>query len=160
MRFTGFTLIEILIVVVILGILAAVVVPQFSDASEEARVAASATNVRAVVDQIAMYYARHGVYPELIDGDWFVNDLTSPIGQGLPETVGYDASNNANKWHTTAKGVPPEGIPASWGGIYWYNPLNGSFRARVPEQATDQETIDLYNRVNNTGVTSLGQITP
>lgn len=160
MRRCGFTLVEILIVVVILGILAAVVVPQFSDASEGARVSATAANVRAVQDQIAMYQARNGVYPSVIDEGWFKTELTSPVGQGLPETVGYDDSNNASKWHTTAKGVPPEGIPVSWGGIYWYNPLNGAFRARVPQQATDVETLELYNKVNNTGVTSLGQVSP
>ncbi|MHC4363321.1 MAG: type IV pilin protein, partial [Planctomycetota bacterium] len=34
---SGFTLVEILIVVVILGILAAIVIPQFTDASTEAK---------------------------------------------------------------------------------------------------------------------------
>ncbi|WP_428388648.1 type II secretion system protein [Mucisphaera sp.] len=156
----AFTLVEILIVVVILGILAAVVIPQFSDAATEAKVAASAANVRAISGRIAVYHAEHGAFPPTIQDEWFVGSVDSPIGDSLADAVGVDASNNSDKWHTIAKGVPEEGIPESWGGIYWYNALNGAFRARVPEQATEQATIDLYNRVNNTSVTSLRQITP
>ena len=37
MKKTGFTLVEILIVVIILGILAAIVIPQFTSASESAK---------------------------------------------------------------------------------------------------------------------------
>ena len=156
MRTYGFTLVEILIVVVILGILAAVVVPQFSEAAEEAEISVTASNVRAVTQQIAVYHAEHGDYPVPLP-DVFLNKLKSPVGQGIVDTIGYDDTGDADKWHTSAKEVPPSGLPASWGGIYWYNPANGAFRARVPQQSTDQETIDLYNRVNGTSVTSLNQ---
>lgn len=56
----GFTLVEILIVVVILGILAAIVIPQFSSASSEARLSSVVSNLQAVRSQIQLYKIQHG----------------------------------------------------------------------------------------------------
>ena len=55
----GFTLVEILIVVVILGILAAIVVPLFSDASSQTRTSSLVTNLRKVRTQIELYKFHH-----------------------------------------------------------------------------------------------------
>jgi hypothetical protein len=38
---------------------------------------------------------------------------------------------------------------------FWYNPTRGVFRARVTEQMSSQETLRLYNQLNNTAVTAL-----
>ena len=62
-RQRAFTLVEILIVVVILGVLAAIVVPQFSDASEEARRGAFVANLKYFADQCEYYAFRAGQYP-------------------------------------------------------------------------------------------------
>lgn len=56
----GFTLVEILIVVVILGVLAAVVVPRFAGASDQSRRAAFITNVTTFAEALEMHYARTG----------------------------------------------------------------------------------------------------
>src|SRR3989339_1007956 len=55
----GFTLVEILIVVVILGILAAIVIPQFSDASEQANLSSLTSNLQTVRSQIQLYKIQH-----------------------------------------------------------------------------------------------------
>ena len=55
----GFTLIEILIVVIILGILAAIVVPQFGSASREAKQASVITTVQTLRSQIALFRLQH-----------------------------------------------------------------------------------------------------
>jgi len=64
MKRYAFTLVELLIVVVILGILAAVVIPQFSDASTDAKFSALGTNLATVRGQIELYRLQHnGEFP-------------------------------------------------------------------------------------------------
>src|SRR5688572_18734602 len=58
-RKSGFTLIEILIVVIILGILAAIVIPQFSSASNDARRSNVQTTAQTLRSQIALYRLQH-----------------------------------------------------------------------------------------------------
>jgi type II secretion system protein G len=63
-RKTGFTLVEILIVVVILGILAAIVVPQFTSASNEAIKGALQSQLQTINTQVELYRVREqGAFP-------------------------------------------------------------------------------------------------
>jgi prepilin-type N-terminal cleavage/methylation domain-containing protein len=62
----GFTLVELLIVVIILAILAAIVVPQFSSVTDEAKVSSldsTLVNIRGAID---LYYRQHGKYPSAV----------------------------------------------------------------------------------------------
>src|ERR1700722_19709661 len=58
-RAAGFTLVEILIVVVVLGILASIVIPQFSNASQQARENTLKEELQYLRTQIAVYKAQH-----------------------------------------------------------------------------------------------------
>jgi general secretion pathway protein G len=62
---SGFTLVEILIVVVILGILAAIVIPQFTEASTEAKLSSLCTDLQTQRSQIELYKIQHNDVPPL-----------------------------------------------------------------------------------------------
>jgi prepilin-type N-terminal cleavage/methylation domain-containing protein len=60
----GFTLIEILIVVMVLGILAMVIVPQISVSTKDAKESTLSTNIVAFRNAVELYYHQHdNVYP-------------------------------------------------------------------------------------------------
>jgi len=59
----GFTLVEILIVVVILGILAAIVIPQFTQASTEAKTNSLCSDLQTLRSQIELYKVQHNDEP-------------------------------------------------------------------------------------------------
>ncbi len=63
-RRVGFTLVEILIVVVILGILAAIVTPQFANATTEAQQGAFVGELKLFEDAAYIYHAKTGLYPD------------------------------------------------------------------------------------------------
>jgi len=64
----GFTLIEILVVVVILSVLAVLIVPRIMDRPDEARVIAAKSDVRAIISALKLYKLDSGVYPSTEQG--------------------------------------------------------------------------------------------
>ena len=73
----GFTLVEILIVVVILGILAAIVIPQFTDASTEAKGSSLKSDLQMMRSQIELYKIQHN--------DNFPGSGTATLTQALTQ---------------------------------------------------------------------------
>ena len=89
-KITGFTLIEIMIVVVILGILAAVVVPKILDRPDQARVTAAKTDIAVIMQQLKLYRLDNGAYPSTDQG--LIALTVKPTANPLPpnwKTGGY-----------------------------------------------------------------------
>lgn len=67
-RAAGFTLIEILVVIVILGILAALIVPRIMDRPDQARAVAAKSDIGAIMNALKLYRLDNGVYPSAEQG--------------------------------------------------------------------------------------------
>lgn len=97
-RRSAFTLVEILIVVVILAILAAVVIPQFTDSTKDAKDSTAVFNLQTMRSQIAIYRAQHnGTNPSLANIVTQLTSKTNPDGTstGTP-TLGPYLQNIPN----------------------------------------------------------------
>ena len=95
---SGFTLVEILIVVVILGILAAIVIPQFTEASTEAKESRLASDLQMMRSQIELYKIQHN---DRLPG---VETAGTTIG-----SVGTETFENCMTSYTDVDGDPAAG---------------------------------------------------
>jgi type II secretion system protein G len=85
----GFTLIEVLIVVVIMAVLAALVIPRLTDTSNDAKQSTLSHSMHVMRSQIELYRADHLTYPTIQDND--LPQLTyATDGTGKTGTPGPD----------------------------------------------------------------------
>ena len=115
MKSRGFTLIELIIVVVIIGILAAISIPKFSDVSESARRSACRANMRTIASQEMIYFSMHISFTDdmTLLG---MSGLVCPAGDAYTFTgMTTDILNIqcANSGVTGSHGSIDEGV-ASW----------------------------------------------
>jgi len=100
----GFTLIELMIVVAIIGILAAMAIPAYKDYTQRAQIGEAFTMVSAAKTAIAEYAQTNGVYPPAADITALALDIASPAGQYV-DTVAVTADSGVIVATMKATGV-------------------------------------------------------
>ncbi len=120
---SGFTLIEILVVVVIIGILAAVVVPRFMDEPDRARAVKARQDIEAVVTALNLYRLDNHVYPSTQQG----LDALVERPSGRPEAPNWKAGGYLERLPNDPWGRPYLYMnPGVHGDIdVWSNGANG-----------------------------------
>jgi len=80
-RQRGFTLIELMVVLVIMGVLAALIVPNIIGRTDEARVTAAKTDIATIMQALKLYKLDNGMYPTQQQGlqALVVKPTTPPI---------------------------------------------------------------------------------
>jgi general secretion pathway protein G len=105
MKNRGFTLLEVLVVIAILGILAALVVPRIMDRPDEAKRVAAKADIGAIVQALKLYRLDNGFYPSTDQG------LTALVQRPTTQPV-------PGNWK---QGGYLERLPQDpWGGDYQY----------------------------------------
>ena len=92
-RTRGFTLVELLVVVVVLAVLAAIVLPKFMDSGKRSKESALRSDLKLVRNAISMFRNDTGLYPLTLD------DMAATAAPAKGSDGTSDVDLTASSWH-------------------------------------------------------------
>ncbi|MCX6344897.1 MAG: prepilin-type N-terminal cleavage/methylation domain-containing protein [Armatimonadetes bacterium] len=129
----GFTLVELLVVIVVLAILAAIVLPKFMDSGARSREAALKSNLKLIRNAITIYKTDTGLYPVTL------NELSAAPAPAQGNNGTADVALTAANWHgpyLQATPTNPVLDPVS-GNAYTYTKTTGTVVSSAVGNALD-----------------------
>jgi general secretion pathway protein G len=108
---SGFTIVELLIVIVVIGILAAITIVAYNGIQTRSRTTAVTTDLRSIEKAMLMYRAEHGKLP--LAADWYSGTTMPPSSRWVTEIIAGLKSENIIS--TSSLDTDP------WGQHYWYD---------------------------------------
>ncbi|MEI7634031.1 MAG: prepilin-type N-terminal cleavage/methylation domain-containing protein [bacterium] len=139
MKRTAFTLIELLIVVAIIAILAAIAVPNFLEAQTRAKISRGKADMRSIRVAVEAYCSDNGKYPpasvvsNMYYGYWVISTPIAYISNIPPDIY------KASKKDYFIYGIQydwarlPDKFEGDWAGYFagWANPVNAHYQKQI-----------------------------
>jgi len=145
MKKKGFTLIELMIVVAIIGILAAVAIPRFADLIRKSQEGATKGNLGALRSALTIYYGdNEGLWPTSLSTLESITDSSNNPKYldevPMVKTGRREHSPTSDETDTASDDVGSATDNANW----WFNTTNGKLKIACRHTDTKQSGIHLW----------------
>jgi hypothetical protein len=153
---------DLLLLLVLIAVAAGVVYYQREQRDEQVRIIKATAETRRLEMEVKFRAAAKAAelnargWPHTIDPGWFEKDppVNTLVEDDLP-WIEIASADEAEYQHPPVRMTVDDDTAA-----FWYNPYQGVVRARVPVMVSDEAATALYNRINESNMTSIFWIEP
>ncbi|UXM91019.1 type II secretion system protein GspG [Paenarthrobacter sp. JL.01a] len=141
-RRQGFTIVELLIVIVVIAILASITVVAYNGIQERARTTTVNSDLAAIQKAMLMYRADHGTLP--LSADWYSGTAMPPTSRWSTEII----AGLKNEKFIQTSGLDKD----PWGQYYWYDNNDCSFGSSGNSPVKSVGPDSLLNTADDIGI--------